>query len=116
MSPNCIDVERIADVESSPELKKHVDDCPRCQSLWLSYQSFMTADVSSAPGADDARRSLEAVIRRQAGQAAPATVAPRTSRLATRRRAELSSPTGSSRELRSSAATPSATTRRSITC
>lgn len=90
MSPNCIDVERIADVESSPELKKHVDDCPRCQSLWLSYQSFMTADVSGAPGADDARRSLEAVIRRQAGQAAPAHAVPRASRLATRRRAELS--------------------------
>ena len=77
MSPNCIDVERIADVESSPELKKHVDDCPRCQSLWLSYQSFMTADVSGAPGADDARRSLEAVIRRQAGQAVPAHAVPR---------------------------------------
>jgi hypothetical protein len=89
MSPNCIDVERIADVESSPELKKHVADCPRCQSLWLSYQSFMTADVSGAPQADDARRSLEAVIRRQAVQAAP-DVAPRTSRLTTRRRAELS--------------------------
>jgi len=89
MSPNCIDVERIADVESSPELRKHVADCPRCQSLWLSYQSFLRADVAGAPGADDARRSLEAVIRRQAGQAA-ADVTPRTSRLATRRRAELS--------------------------
>lgn len=89
MSPNCIDVERIADVESSPELRTHVADCPRCQSLWLSYQSFLRADVAGAPGADDARRSLEAVIRRQAGQAA-AEVTPRTSRLATRRRAELS--------------------------
>ena len=89
MSPNCIDVERIADVESSPELRKHVDDCPRCQSLWLSYQSFMTADVSGAPHADDARRSLDAVIRRQASQAA-LDEAPRTSHMATRRRAELS--------------------------
>jgi hypothetical protein len=90
MSPSCIDVERIADVESSPELRKHVADCPRCQSLWLSYQSFLSADVAGAPGADDARRSLEAVIRRQAGQTAAADVTPRTSRLATRRRAELS--------------------------
>lgn len=89
MSPNCIDVERIADVESSPDLRKHVADCPRCQSLWLSYQSFMTADVSGAPRADEARRSLDAVIRRQASPAA-LDEAPRTSRLATRRRAELS--------------------------
>ncbi len=89
MSPNCIDVERIADVESSPELRQHVSDCPRCESLWLSYQSFLRADLSGAPGADSARRALEAVIRRQAGPAT-AEVAPRTSRLATRRRAELS--------------------------
>lgn len=90
MSPNCIDVERIADVESSPELRKHVDDCPRCNSLWLSYQSFMQPNVAGAPGADDARRSLETTIRRQAGQTAAASAEPRTSRLATRRRAELS--------------------------
>ncbi|HET6462769.1 MAG TPA: hypothetical protein VFH33_03130 [Candidatus Krumholzibacteria bacterium] len=89
MSPNCIDVERIADVQSSPELRQHVADCPRCESLWLSYQTFMTADVSGAPRADDARRSLDAVIRRQAGRAAVDEV-PRVSRLATRRRAELS--------------------------
>ena len=86
MSPHCIDVERIADVETSPELKRHVDECPRCQSLWLSYQSFISADVSGASRIDEARRALEATVRRSAATAAQP---PRVSRLSTRRRAEL---------------------------
>ena len=71
MSPNCIDVERIADVESAPEghpLRQHVAQCPRCQSLWLSYQSFMKADVSGATHVDAARAALADTIRRQAGE------------------------------------------------
>jgi hypothetical protein len=83
MSPNCIDVERIGDVESLPEghpHRKHVAECPRCQSLWLSYQSFMRADVGGAPHAGAARTSLEETIRRKAGvHDAPA---PRASRIA----------------------------------
>lgn len=70
MSPNCIEVERIADVESLPEghpTRHHVATCPRCQSLWLSYQSFMKADVSDAAHIDRARVALEQSIRRQAG-------------------------------------------------
>jgi hypothetical protein len=86
MSPKCIHVEQIADVATSPELKRHVDECPRCQSLWLSYQSFMSADTAHAPRIDDARRTLEATIRRSA---AKSEEAPRVSRLSTRRRAEL---------------------------
>lgn len=72
MSPNCIDVERIADVESAPEghaLRQHVAECPRCQSLWLSYQSFMKADVTGAKHIGAARASLAETIRRQAGTA-----------------------------------------------
>ena len=83
MSPNCIDVDRIADVESAPEghpLRQHVAECPRCQSLWLSYQSFMQADVSGAPNIDAARKTLADTIRRKAGSAS----APRASRMATR--------------------------------
>jgi hypothetical protein len=91
MSPNCIGVERIADVENAPELQRHVAECPRCQTLWLSYQSFMKADVSGAPRADEARRALEATIRRSAASAtAAANAAPRVSRLSTHRRAQLS--------------------------
>jgi hypothetical protein len=89
MSPNCIDVERIAEVEASPELRRHVDECPRCQSLWLSYQSFLKADVSAAPRIDEARRELEATIRGKAARAAVAGAPPRVSRLSTQRRAEL---------------------------
>ena len=83
MSPNCIDVERIADVESVPDghpLRQHVAQCPRCQSLWLSYQSFMQADVSGANNVEAARTSLAATIRRQAGATADAS--PRASRMA----------------------------------
>jgi hypothetical protein len=83
MSPTCIDVDRIADVESSPEghpLRQHVAECPRCQSLWLSYQSFMKADVSGAPDIEAARKALAETIRQKAGVAA----APRASRLARR--------------------------------
>jgi hypothetical protein len=46
----------------------------------------MKADVSDAPRIDDARRTLEATIRRSAANAADT---PRVSRLSTRRRAEL---------------------------
>jgi len=88
MSPNCIHVDRIADVETSPELRRHVDECPRCQSLWLSYQTFMKADVAGAPRIDEARRELEATIRRQATNDAARATRP-VSRLSTRRRAEL---------------------------
>jgi hypothetical protein len=83
MSPNCIDVDRIADVESAPEghpLRQHVAECPRCQSLWLSYQSFMKADVSGATNIDAARKSLADTIRRKADSVS----APRASRMATR--------------------------------
>jgi hypothetical protein len=89
MSPNCIDVERIADVETSPELRRHVDECPRCQSLWLSYQSFLKTDVSATPRIDEARRELEATIRGKAARAAVASAPPRVSPFSTRRRAEL---------------------------
>jgi hypothetical protein len=82
MSPNCIDVERIADVETAPDghpLRQHVAQCPRCQSLWLSYQSFMKADVTGASQVEVARAALAATIRRQANASADAT--PRTSRM-----------------------------------
>lgn len=82
MSPNCIDVERIGDIESLPEahpLRQHVASCPRCQSLWLSYQSFMKADVSEAQHLGPARAALEQTIRRKAQtEVAPS---PRASRL-----------------------------------
>jgi hypothetical protein len=75
-------VERIADVESAPEgqpLRQHVAECPRCQSLWLLYQSFVKADSGGASNIEAARRALEATIRRQAA-ASPAP-APRVSRM-----------------------------------
>ncbi len=84
MSPNCIDVERIADVESAPEghpLRQHVADCPRCQSLWLSYQSFMRADVGGATNIEAARAALAETIQRKA----ESVTTPRASRMATRR-------------------------------
>ena len=84
MSPNCIDVDRIADVESAPEghpLRQHVAECPRCQSLWLSYQSFMTADVSGATNIEAARAALAETIHRKADS----VTTPRASRMATRR-------------------------------
>jgi hypothetical protein len=88
VSPNCIDVERIADVETAPEghpLRQHVAECPRCQSLWLSYQTFMKADVKDATHIDSARRALESTIRAQAvGAGARREAAPRTSRMGTR--------------------------------
>lgn len=80
MSPDCIDVERLADVETTPVLKQHVAECPRCQSLWMSYQSFMKADVSGAVNIDAARRELDATIQRKASEARVARdVAPRAS-------------------------------------
>lgn len=83
MSPNCLDVDRIADVESAPEshpLRQHVAECPRCQSLWLSYQSFMKADVGDATNIEAARKALADTIRHKAGVAP----APRASRMTTR--------------------------------
>lgn len=87
MSPNCIDVERIADVETAPEghpLRQHVAECPRCQSLWLEYQAFMKADVTNASHIDKARRALEGRIRARATASGARDVAPRTSRMRTR--------------------------------
>jgi hypothetical protein len=69
MSPNCLDVDRIAEVGAVPEghpLREHVANCPRCQSLWLSYQSFMKADLGGAARAGEARATLEESIRRRA--------------------------------------------------
>ncbi|HET6348777.1 MAG TPA: hypothetical protein VFH88_06795 [Candidatus Krumholzibacteria bacterium] len=69
MDSTCIDAERIADVESLPEghpMRQHVAECPRCQSLWLSYQSFMQPDVAGASNLDGARRSLAETIRSRA--------------------------------------------------
>jgi hypothetical protein len=86
MSPNCIDVDRIADVESAPEghpLRQHVASCPRCQSLWLSYQSFMKADVTGATNIEAAREALAATIRQKAAPATGAAV-PRTAPLTVR--------------------------------
>jgi len=73
MSPDCIDVERIAEVENNAALRAHAEECPRCQSLWRSYMAFMKADVSGAPHADVARRALERTIRQQAGMGAGAS-------------------------------------------
>ena len=70
MSPNCIDADRMADVEAAPEghpLRQHVAECPRCHSLWLSYQAFMKADTSGATNIETARRELAESIRRRAG-------------------------------------------------
>jgi hypothetical protein len=86
VSPNCIDVERIADVETAPEghpLRQHVAECPRCQSLWLSYQSFMKADVKDATHIDSARRALESTIRAKT-VGARREAAPRASRMRVR--------------------------------
>jgi len=86
MSQHCIDVERIADVETAPEghaLRKHVAECPRCQSLWLEYQAFMKADVTGATHIDAARRALEATIRAQAASGAR-DAAPREARMSMR--------------------------------
>lgn len=85
MSPQCIDVEHIADVATAPEghaLRKHVAECPRCQSLWLEYQAFMKADVKDASHIDHARRALEANIRKQAASSGALEVAPRASHMA----------------------------------
>ena len=83
MSPNCIEVERIGDIEGLPEehsTRRHVTECPRCQSLWLSYQSFMKADVGDATHVDGARAALEKTIRARAG----AHAEPRAARMANR--------------------------------
>jgi hypothetical protein len=85
MSPNCIAVDRIADVESAPEgspLRTHVAQCPRCQSLWLSYQSFLKADTAGASNIEAARRELAATIRRKAVGAGDSRS--NTSRMSTR--------------------------------
>jgi hypothetical protein len=79
LSPNCIDIERIAELSVLPEsheLRRHADECPRCRSLLLSYRSFMEA--SATPGADvvSARRALEATIRSHARDPFPAAMPP----------------------------------------
>jgi hypothetical protein len=79
VSPNCIDVERIAELASLPEshgARQHVRECPRCRSLWMSYQSFMEATAVPGANVEAARRDLEAAIRRRAAEAFPARVPP----------------------------------------
>lgn len=86
MSPNCIAVDRIADVGSAPEghpLRQHVAECPRCQSLWLSYQSFLKADTAGATNIEAARRALAETIRQQAA-GVERDASPRASRMTTR--------------------------------
>ena len=69
MSPNCIEVERIADVEalaSDHPTRRHVEECPRCRSLWLSYQTFMATGPVDGARPDAARLALAEFIRRRA--------------------------------------------------
>jgi len=83
LSPKCIDVERIADLATLPddhESCRHARECPRCRSLWLSYQSFMEAGALPGANVEAARRELEARIRRHGASAFPAA-APPASRL-----------------------------------
>jgi hypothetical protein len=87
VNPNCIDVERIGDLSGLPEdhaARRHVKECPRCRSLWMSYQSFVKAAASPDADLEWARRQLAATIRRSA-QEHPAG-APPSSRLSLRER------------------------------
>ena len=75
MSPNCIEVERIADVEAlAPDhpSRRHLEECPRCRSLWLSYQTFMAIEPVGGARPDAARLALAEFIRRRMAGTLPA--------------------------------------------
>lgn len=78
MKEECIDIERIAEVLELPAddpIRRHVELCPRCSALLLSYRAFLAAE--DRPGADpgDAGRRLGRFIRSEIERPSPDTSA-----------------------------------------
>ncbi len=66
MTEKCIDIEQIAEVLELPDddpRRRHLDECPRCSALLLSFQAFLGAE--EIPGSDpvDAGERLSSFIQ-----------------------------------------------------
>ena len=76
MTEKCIDIEKIAEILALPDddpRRRHLEECPRCSSILLSFQAFLEAEGVPGSDAADAEARLSAFIRANIEKATPDT-------------------------------------------
>lgn len=76
MDQKCIDIENLAEILELPDddpRRRHLEECPRCSSILLSFQAFLEAE--KVPGSDpvDAETRLGEFIKASIDKQSPGT-------------------------------------------
>ncbi|MEN8008461.1 MAG: hypothetical protein ABFS42_15740 [Candidatus Krumholzibacteriota bacterium] len=73
MNDGCLKPDELADLTADDPRLAHVEECPRCRAVMMSYQAFMDpADIPAGADLDDAQVRLSAALEQEMEVVRPA--------------------------------------------